>query len=133
MNAVPGPGESQAPWSAGASRATGDGPQLAPALSLRSHWPPWVPVSLRASLLSASSKAGLNLSSVLLFLSNILSYKSKVPFRLLVEFDLISCVPSPQLQIHPFTHEGDLEHSLLPPSKSQVSISLPESCLETSV
>ena len=101
MSAMPGPGESQAPWSTGAPGVPGDGSQLALALSLRSHWPPWVPVSLHASLLSASSNAGLNLSSVLLFLANILSYKSKVPLHLLVEFDLITCVPSPRCR---FTH-----------------------------
>lgn len=68
----------------------------------------------------------MNLSAILFSLSNILSYRSKVPSRLLVEFELSSCVPSPQLQIYPHKHEGELEHSLLPLFKSPVSTSFPE-------
>lgn len=83
-----------------------------------------------------SSKAGVNLFSILSSLSNILSCKPKVPPRLLVEAELRSCVPSPQLQIHPCKHEGELEHCLLAHFKSPVSVSFlllvwqVRSCLE---
>lgn len=99
-------------WGVGLQVKLGVGSQLALALLLSGLVSMFTWKFLHPSFHLASSKVGLCLFSIIFSLSDILSYRWKVPPPLLVEAEVISCFPSPQLQIHPYKG-GELEHSLL--------------------
>lgn len=77
------------PWGIGLQVKLGAGSQLALALFSGVGEHAYLKVS-PTQLPLASSKAGLHLFSIILSLSDILSYRPKVPSQLLVEAEVIS-------------------------------------------